>query len=436
MRAVLLGLALSALSAVPAACAEKPAADKPTAEKSAEAAASCNAFGIGLYHGMDRNVSNVVCSPLSIDTVLMMTYAGAGGRTADEMAKVLALPGAKAEIDRGAVEAMAALCGDLNAAKGADGKPRLFKLTVANALWGQKGEGFLPDFLSFLKDTFGAGLTEIDFAADPAAATESINAWGRRQTHDDNWEVIPKGQLKADTRLVLASAVYFKGAWAKPFRKAATRNAPFHVRGPTSSLPHHSYHDADVPMMNRLGQYGYMETESMQGLKMMYAGDEISMVILLPKKVPTGDVSPADDPLTNLEASVTAESLAGWMKEFHSEEVEVAIPQFKVTDRLDIASVLSSMGMKDAFDLKAADFSGMNGKKDLHISAVVHRVVVDVNEEGTEAAATTAGPVATPSVGEEPRPEVFRADHPFLFLIRHEKTGAILFMGRVADPTH
>ncbi len=380
-----------------------------------------NAFAADLYAKLAVEKGNLFFSPNSIETALVMTYAGARGQTAEEMAKVLHLPvgpNLKERFSPAKVhQAFGEFLKDLNAEKGPDGKPRGYQLAVANALWGQKGFAFLPDFLGLVKDNYAAGFSEVDFMADTEGSRKTINDWVEKQTQDKIKELIKKGMLDGRTRLVLTNAIYFKSSWAKQFRKDATKDEPFHLAGGN---------DVKAPLMHRTGDYGYFEEDAFQGLKLPYANNELSMVVLLPKKA---------DGLADLEKALSAEKLDGWMKKFDGDEVIVTLPKFKTTCEFNsMENQLQALGMKDAFT-GAADFSGMDGKKDLFITKVVHKAFVDVSEEGTEAAAATAVIMAGSAPGGARPVPVFRADHPFIFLIRHEKTGAILFMGRVTDPT-
>ena len=244
---------------------------------------------------------------------------------------------------------------------------------MANALWGQKGFDFLPDFLKLVKDNYGAGLSELDFVKDTEGSRKTINDWVEKQTQDKIKELLKPGMLVPGTRLVLTNAIYFKSSWADQFNKEATKDEPFHLAGGN---------DVKAPLMHRTGHYGYFEEDTLQGLKLPYAGNELSMVVLLPKKA---------DGLADLEKALTAEKLDGWMKKFGGEKVIVALPKFKTTSEFNnMEDQLQALGMKVAFSGGAADFSGMDGKKDLFISKVVHKAFVDVNEEGTEAAAATA----------------------------------------------
>jgi serpin B len=390
-----------------------PPQDVVQAEDVAKVAEGCNRFAFDLYSRLKGVEGNLFLSPYSISTALTMTSAGARGQTADQMAKTLCLPASGGAIH----VAYATLQRDLNAT-GAKG---VFDLVVANRLWGQKGYTFLQDFLALLKANYGAGLEQVDFAGATEAARQTINAWIEKQTRDKIKDLLKPGILDAMTRLVLTNAIYFKGKWAEEFDKKATRDGDFYVT-PEKKVA--------TPLMHRTAKFGYFEGDGLQALELPYQGDRLAMVVLLPKRnVPPG----AKDGLAALEASLSADKVAEWVGKLRRREVEVALPRFKTTAEFSLAEVLAAMGMKDAFDSGCADFSGMNGKKDLFISAVVHKAFVDVNEEGTEAAAATAVVIRPENGGGGP-PE-FRADHPFLFLIRDTRTGAILFLGRILDPT-
>jgi len=217
------------------------------------------------------------------------------------------------------------------------------------------------------------------------------------------------------TRLVLTNAIYFKGNWDRQFKKAATQPGPFTTADGKK---------IEVPMMNQTEEFKYAETETFQGLELPYVDNELSMVVLLPKKI---------DGLGDFEKTLTAENLSQWLGKFHKRKVIVSVPKFTMTSQFSLASVLKSMGMTDAFTPDAADFSGMNDRRDLFISAVIHKAYVEVNEEGTEAAAAT-GVVVGVTSAMPTQPPVFRADHPFLFLIRDNRTASILFIGRVMNP--
>jgi serpin B len=366
-----------------------------------------NQFALDLYRQLRSNPGNLFFSPYSITKALAMTYAGARGETADEMAKVLHFTLGQERQHRAFLETRKALNTGL-------GKPGV-QLSLAANLWGQRGYGFRKEFLGLLHECYGAGLEEVDFAA-PEAARRTINAWAGRQTHDRIPELFQQGSLDINTRLVLATAIYFKGDWAARFDKSATRVEPFWTE---------SRSQVRVPMMNQTETFGYYEDDGLQVLRLPYAGKYLAMVVLLPRQ---------RDGLDRLERSLTAEKLTSWLGSVNEQEVILSLPRFRLTGSFSLADTLEALGMKKAFSNSEADFSGMNGGREgLFISAVEHRAFVEVNESGTEAAAATgvaAGTLSAPPT----RPHVFRADHPFLFAICDVQTGAILFLGRVSNP--
>jgi serpin B len=384
------------------------AVDEPAAEKRAMQVPRGNtAFALDLYAKLRGAEGNVFVSPLSISTALGMTYAGAEGETAKQMSQVLHLPEDKAKAS--------AELGALLKALEALGKEKGCELSIANSLWGQTGYPFRPDFLAGIKENYGAGLEQVDFARQTEAARLAINAWVEKKTKDRIKELIREGLLTPVTRLVLVNAVYFKGDWKMPFKEERTKDAPFRASADRT---------VTVSMMNQEDNFGYMASEDFQALELPYAGDALSMVVFLPKKA---------DGLDAFEKTLTPENLDKWLKSRRMQEVQVFLPRFTMTILYqDLAETLAEMGMPLAFDDTKADFSGMTTVERLWISAVIHKAFIDVNEKGTEAAAATA--VITPGESMPAPPPVFRADHPFFFLIRDTKTGSILFMGRVVNP--
>jgi len=402
------------------AVAPEGAARPPAADAKAVAEAN-NTFAADLYAKLAAKEGNLFFSPNSIETALVMTYAGARGKTAGQMAAVLHIGAGDEWVPSGfgvGHSAFGAFLKDLNAEKGPDGKPRGYQLSVANALWGQKGYAFLPAFLNLVKTNYGAGLSEVDFVKDAEGARKTINAWVEKETRDKIKDLIQPNVLRDDTRLVLTNAIYFKSNWASEyFRKEHTKDEPFST-APDKKIT--------APMMHAWGHFPYAASDAFQAVKIAYKGYDLAMIVLLPKKV---------DGLAALEKSLTPDLVKG-LKWTQNDMVDLSLPKFKMTEAFELAPTLAAMGMAEAFSVTAADFSGMTGKRELFISNVIHKAFVDVNEEGTEAAAATAVVIARMSAPAEPEPPVvFKADHPFLFLIRHEKSGAILFMGRLADPT-
>jgi len=363
-----------------------------------------NDFAVRICRQLADEKGNLFFSPSSIHTALSMTLTGAKGRTEQQMYKVLGFSDAAPH--KGYAKLLKAL---------APGKDAGYELRVANALWGQKDYPWLKDFLAATKDNYGAGLREVDYARATQAARKTINDWVEDQTNKKIKDLIPTGVLDSLTRLVLTNAIYFKGVWTTQFDKKATRSADFATLGGKK---------IKVPLMHRKGRCDYLADRKtgLQIASIPYKGDELSMVVLLPK-------SPED--LAALTATLRADRLAGWIAAMRKQEIDLYLPRFKMTRSFALKDVLVKMGIVDAFSLTDADFSGMNGRKDLYISAVIHKAFVDVNEEGTEAAAATAVVIRAKSKRITP---VFRADRPFLFLIRHNPTGAILFMGRLTEP--
>ncbi len=379
-----------------------------------------NKFALELYAKLRIKEGNLFFSPYSISTALAMAHAGARGQTEAQMAGVLHFPiitkpGTELSSmlipDR---QKFASVFGKIIKDLNNRGKKGGYELRVANALWGQEGYEFLEEFLELIKTNYGGRLKEVDFVRAAETARKTINTWVEKETNDKIKNLIQKGVLDSMTRLVLTNAIYFKGNWARQFKEDRTKDAPFTLANGRK---------VDVAMMNQTAEFNYMETESFQALELPYVDDELSMIILLPKEF---------DGLDEFEKTLTVEKLSKWLGRLRNCEVRVSIPKFKMTSQFGLASVLKSMGMTDAFSANA-DFSGMNGRRDLFISAVIHKAYVDVNEEGTEAAAATAVTMKLTSIGPSRIP-AFCADHPFLFIIRDNLSGSILFIGRVMNP--
>ena len=366
-----------------------------------------NVFAAALYGRLRHQSGNLFFSPESISTALAMAYAGARGSTASEMAKTLhfTLPPDKLH------PAMGALLRDLNAAH--EG----YQLSVANALWAQQGYTFLDDFLSLLKTDYGAGLNQVNFKGATEAARLTINQWVEQKTQDKIKDLLQPGALRSDTRLVLTNAIYFKGDWETQFDKAQTKSEDFHLSPAQAAM---------APLMHREGRFSYFDGGTFQILEIPYKSKELSMIVFLPKDA---------GGLSALEQSLTGSNLQQWLDKLGSvPKVIVTIPKFKMTQQFELGSTLSAMGMPQAFS-GSADFSGMTGHRDFAISEVIHKAYVDVNEEGTEAAAATAVTMRALAMrAPEGPPPVFRADHPFVFMIRDNRSASILFMGRMADP--
>jgi serpin B len=361
-------------------------------------------FALALYQALRPAAGNLFYSPYSISTALAMTYAGAEGETAAQMAQTLCFRLSGEELHRNFAalsEALAAI-----EQKGA------VQFKIANRLWPQEGYALLPGYLELVKRCYGALLTAVDYG-NPEAAAQIINDWVAEQTANKIRNLISPNLLTPLTTLVLVNAIYFKGNWASQFDPALTRDEPFWT-APDEQVP--------TAMMRQTARFNYAERQGLQILELPYSGDDLSMLILLPQQ---------KGGLIELEDRLTAANLTNWTKNLQPTSVQVLLPRFKITFPCELSETLKSMGMIDAFS-SAADFSGMDGTLYLYIAYVVHKAFVEVNEEGTEAAAATAVIMARKAMMTPP--PLFRADHPFLFLIRESGTGSILFMGRLAKP--
>ena len=370
---------------------------------------SNNAFAFDMYRYLSKEKGNLFFSPYSISSALAMTYAGARDNTEKQMAEVLRFPSDQALVH----PELASLATQLNDIQNKGD----VELHIANALWAQQGYEFVTDYLDLTKKYYSAALNYVDFEKAVEAARKKINKWVEDKTNDKIKNLIKPGGLNDLTRLVLTNAIYFKGNWLSPFEEQSTQDDSFWLSTKKS---------IKVPMMLQIGEFKYTENGTLKVLEMPYRGGELSMIVLLPKEVAG---------MARLEKELSSENLSAWISSLHQHYVAVHMPKFKMTKELELSGTLSSMGMPDAFSSNA-DFSGMDGKKWLFISAVIHKAFVDVNEKGTEAAAATAVVMeCIMEVGPSEPPKVFRADHPFIFVIRHNESGAILFFGRVIDPT-
>lgn len=372
-----------------------------------------NQFATDLYGRLrDKTSGNLFFSPYSISAALAMTYAGAAGETQKQMAEALHFAVPESDLHQAMARLRESLVAD--AKKG-------YQLRVANRLWGQKGFEFLPEFLQLTRQDYGAELGIVDFAQAAEEARKQINEWVEKQTDEKIKDLLAPGVLDVQTRLVLTNAIYFKGNWQEKFDKDATRDTPFHVSADK---------EVTAPMMHQTERFGYQVTDDLQVLEMPYAKGELSMVVLLPKQV---------EGLAELEKKLTEAKLQEWTKGLGRQKVIVYVPRFKMTSQFSLKETLEAMGMTLPFTQKA-DFSRMSRTKganegDLYITAVIHKAFVDVNEEGTEAAAATGVVMGLRSARPQPeQPPTFRADHPFVFLIRDNQTGSILFLGRVTNP--
>jgi serpin B len=363
------------------------------------------AFALDLYARLRDEEGNLFIAPHSLSTALAMTYAGARGETARQMASALHF-----DLPEGVLHpAFNQLEESLLGANAGGAGPELY---LANRLWGQRGADFRDPFLVTARVNYAGGFEPVDFAGATDRARRTINTWIEAQTKDRIKELLQAGDIDAATVMVLTNAVYFKGTWLYRFDEQFTRARSFSLDEGES---------VTVPFMGLAASLPYVRSELMQAVELPYEGERLSMVLLVPNEV---------DGLADLEASLTPANLRSWLAGLRECDVHFSMPRFTLDDRFYLEKTLAAMGMPLAFTPGRADLSGICDEPgELWIDKVIHQTYIAVDEEGTEAAAATA--VTTKRKGGYP---TIRADRPFLFLIRDRQTGAILFLGRVADP--
>jgi len=400
------------------------AAPPPPPATSVETIAGDHAFAADLYKAAQQPGGNLFLSPASVRIALAMTAAGALGDTESEMRSALHLNESAHQTNTG----FRALLSDW-AARGTPAIPKdapdwkrdqlqrdAIELHVVNRLWGQSGKPFLAPFLSVLEKDYRAPLEQLDFAKSLDASVARINAWVAEQTANKIQNLLSVQALSPSTRLVITNAVYFKAAWTSPFHAGSTQPADFFNGAKI----------VGVPTMQQTAHFAYGEADNAKVLELPYADGSMSMVIVLPNE---------KDGLGALETSLSGASFDRWLNALKPERVHVGLPKFKTESTFALASALQSLGMKSAFDASAANFGGMDGARDLFIGAVVHKAFIEVNEEGTEAAAATAATMSMSAIRREAPPKEMKVDHPFFFFIRDVKSGSILFAGRIVDPS-
>ena len=358
-----------------------------------------NNFAFDLYARLRERRSNLFYSPFSIATALSMTYAGARTNTADQMADVLHLPG-------GDVHAQAA--GLTSALVPASDS---YDLDIANRLWANADLELVEDFRVITASLYDAEIGLLDFAGATEHARDSINRWVSDKTRTKIPELLAPNALGPQTLLVLTNAIYFKGTWSAQFDPGATSKAPFH--GPAAGT---------VPLMYQRGQFGYAQTPLLQALRLPYDGGALALVVLLPL---------AGDDLEEVELQMSWPRLQAILDSFVPAQVDLWLPRFSSSSKFQLNETLSQLGMRDAFVPATADFSGIAGGGNLYISKAIHQAFVEINEQGSEAAAATAVVMDRES---EPRIIEFRADRPFIYVIIDEPSGALLFVGRLVAP--
>ncbi|XP_056868212.1 leukocyte elastase inhibitor-like isoform X2 [Takifugu flavidus] len=402
-------------------------------------------FSLALFRKLSDNdtTANIFYSPFSISSALAMVLLGARGNTAAQMSEVLYFTEAEMPKDaeqqqqqqqqqqmrlpdflkslktKGLEDDVHVSFSQLLNELHKENAP--YALSVANRLYGEQSYQFVEDFLGSTKKHYRAELESVDFRAAAETSRSNINSWVEKQTEGKIKDLLGSDDVTGDTRLVLVNAIYFKGNWNKQFKENATRDATFHI-SKNSTKP--------VKMMHQTSKFPFtfIPEANCQVLELPYVGKELSMLIFLPKQMEDSTTG-----LEKLEKLLTYDNFMEWTRPDMMKEVEVQVglPRFKMEEKCNMKNILVSMGMVDAFDVAASDFSGMSPANDLVLSEVVHKAFVEVNEEGTEAAAAT-GAVFTVLCAVFP--QNFYADHPFLFFIRHNPSRNILFAGRYCSP--
>jgi len=292
-------------------------------------------------------------------------------------------------------------------------------LNIANGLWAQNDFKFLDSYFDIVKSNYHSELTNVDFIDNYSRETvrKEINAWVAQKTNDKIKDILKQGSLDPLTRLVLVNAIYFYGNWAQPFKKEATQPKDFNLMDGNK---------LNVPFMNQQIMYNYYEDSKIQAIEIPYKDNKASMVIFLPVK---------SNGIAEFEKSFDYKYYQDIISSFQSTEVRLSLPKFQTTHNINLETTLSQMGMPLAFSQIGADFSGMTGKRDLYISKVIHQAYIHVDEKGTEAAAATAVIMEKMTAIRNPiEPKIFNADHPFIFLIKDNTSGSILFMGKIMKP--
>jgi serpin B len=385
-----------------------------------DATKAIDAFAMDLYHQLASGKNNLFFSPYSIASALAMTYRGAKGETASEMAEALHF----SDVEMALHASMKALQDRFNSIPEGAGV-----LEAANRLWLDREEKLLPNYAAAVKKYYAGGVEQLNFQKDAEASRVTINDWVAQKTRDKIKDLLHKGDVTEETRLVLTNAIYFKSAWREPFMESLTKEAPFHI-GPNER--------ENVPTMHRTNSFLYGEQPGLQLLKIPYRMPGFSLLVLLPR---VNEASTQLEELEKLEKNLTAQSLAEWTANMQRQRVSLWLPKFKDEERYPLKEILQKLGMKLAFTVDA-DFSNMVEEKKkgdgggICVDSVIHQAFIELDEKGTEAAAATAVVMVTKATA-MPNPEEpieFRADHPFVYCLMDDQTGAILFMGRLVKP--
>lgn len=370
-----------------------------------EAAVPIDRFAFELYGAIAKDGGNICFSPFSVSTAFAMAYAGAAGETAAEFERVFGF-NERTHAGNGAIiNEIASLPDEAG------------RFVSANSIWPRNDFRLADEFKSTMLGSYGALVSPQDFADDAEGARRRINDWVSDHTEGKIGDIMPPDSVSASTAMVLVNAVYFNAPWAKKFDRGATDREIFHAASG----------DVEVDMMSQLDTMSYTSADKFDAVKLPYSYGAFSMTVVLPHE---------GVDLADVEGELSAELLADVDERARRERVSLRLPKFRIESSFGLADTISELGAKSAFSASAADFSRMNGERDLFISAAQHKAFIEVGEEGTEAAAATGIGINLTSVREpDPeKPKIFHADRPFFFVVRDELSGAVLFAGRFARP--
>jgi len=371
-------------------------------------------FSLSFYNEINENNGNIVFSPFSISLALSMALAGAETTTEAGMLEALQFTLPEAEVHPAFNALLLQIEESQQGAKNKD-KDDEFKLNIANSIWGQSGFDFKEAFLNTLAQNYGAGMYNVDFAQQPEDARVAINDWVEDETEDKIKDLIPPGAINPLTRLVLANAIYFNGSWLIPFDEENTHDAEFTLLDGSTTT---------VDMMALAGEsFNYLDGENYQVVQLPYFSTDFIMTIIVPDS----------DAFADVENALSVEMLDEIRNTVSNQPVDIQLPKYDFETTVNANEPLAALGMAEAFDMNAADFTGITQEQGLYITDVLHKATITVDEGGTEAAAATAIIIGIKSAMPEEAVSLV-IDRPFLFFIQHQPTGSILFMGRVTQP--
>ena len=367
-----------------------------------------NNFTFELYQELKTSKENIFFSPYSIYTAFAMTYAGAKHKTEKEIAKTLGY-----SLKEALPPSLAKLQLQLDSIN-----TKEIVLSTVNSLWAQKDYTFLDSFMDLNKKYYGSSIYFVDYKNNPEKARQGINTWVEKKTKNKIKELLEPSKVDNLTKLILCNAIYFKGNWNSKFDSKNTHEKDFYISKRKTKK---------CKMMQQKQKFRYEDFGNFSAIELPYKGNHLSMIVFLPKEI---------DGLSQLEKSLNGDNVEQWIESLYGTnktKISLSFPRFKTTYATSLKKSLINMGMPTPFS-GSADFSGMTGTKYLYIDDAIHKAFIEINEKGSEAAAATAVIISTKRLYIKKDLEI-KADHPFIFFIKENHTGTILFMGRVLDPS-